>query len=315
MEYLSKRSLFENPAGLPLLTEYEQERLTASNATKLPYPHDQSLPQLFERQVALSADAIAFVFEGRVLSYRELNEQANQLARYLCRCGIGAEGRVGLCVERSLTMVIGLLGILKAGAAYVPLDPAYPQQRLAFVLEDARINVLLTQQHMLDILPQTNAQTICLDTDWESIDLEDQHNPPHHTEEDNLAYVIYTSGSTGKPKGVMVTHANVVRLFETTDPWFHFDERDVWTLFHSYAFDFSVWELWGALLKGGRLVLVPYLVSRSPDAFYELVRREKVTVLNQTDSAFQQVMRGEERSVTGGRHWDLGSLGGEVMGT
>src|SRR5436853_1394223 len=172
---------------------------------------------------------------------------------------------------------------------------------------------------MLDILPQTNAQPIWLDTDWESIDLENQHNPPHQTEEDNLAYVIYTSGSTGKPKGVMVTHANVVRLFETTDPWFHFDEHDVWTLFHSYAFDFSVWELWGALLKGGRLVLVPYLVSRSPQAFYELVCDEKVTVLNQTPSAFRQFMQVDEASahrdslalrlvIFGGEALDLQSL-------
>jgi len=305
---------------IPILSQTERRQLLASSTDASTNNwKGASLHELFEAQVESTPKAVALVFEGRRLTYEELNCRANKLAHHLRSRGVGPDVLVGISVERSVDMVVGLLAILKAGAAYVPLDPAYPQQRLAFVLEDARITVLLTQQPMLDILPQTNIRTICLDRDWEMIDQEDQHNPLHRTEGDNLAYVIYTSGSTGKPKGVMVTHANVVRLFEATDPWFHFDERDVWTFFHSYAFDFSVWELWGALLKGGRLVLVPYLVSRSPQAFYELVCDEQVTVLNQTPSAFRQFMQADEASahrdglalrlvIFGGEALDLQSL-------
>ena len=135
---------------------------------------------------------------------------------------------------------------------------------------------------------------MCLDADWESIARESEANPASTARPDNLAYVIYTSGSTGQPKGVLVSHYNVVRLFAATQPSFRFDEHDVWTLFHSFAFDLSVWELWGALLLGGRLVMVPYWVSRSPDAFYDLLSREQVTVLNQTPSAFRQFIWAEE---------------------
>ncbi len=300
---------------IPILSEKERRQLLASSTHVSPSSRrGASLHELFEAQVESTPEAVALVFEGSSLTYEELNRRANKLANHLRSRGVGPDMLVGISVERSVEMVVGLLAILKAGGAYVPLDPAYPQQRLAFVLEDACITVLLTQQDMLDILPQTNVQTICLDRDWESIDLEDQHNLPHHTEGENLAYVIYTSGSTGTPKGVMVTHANVVRLFEATDPWFHFDERDVWTFFHSYAFDFSVWELWGALLKGGRLVLVPYLVSRSPQAFYELVCAEKVTVLNQTPSAFRQFMQADEASANGdGLALRLVIFGGEAL--
>src|SRR5262249_33220601 len=139
---------------------------------------------------------------------------------------------------------------------------------------------------------------ICIDSEWELIERESAENPTNEATGDNLAYVIYTSGSTGKPKDALVTHDNVVRLFSSTQDWYHFDERDVWTLFQSYAFDFSVWELWGALLYGGRLVVVPYWVSRSPEAFHQLLRRERVTVLNQTPSAFRQLIRAEERAGT-----------------
>jgi amino acid adenylation domain-containing protein len=313
------RSVIANPdqpiSHIPILSEKERRQLLASSThvSKSSW-RAASLHELFEARVESTPGAVALVFEGSRLTYEELNRRANKLANHLRSRGVGPDVLVGISVERSVEMVVGLLAILKAGGAYVPLDPAYPQQRLAFVLEDAGITVLLTRQDMLDILPQTNVQTICLDRDWESIDREDQHNLPHHTEGENLAYVIYTSGSTGKPKGVMVTHANVVRLFEATEPWFHFDERDVWTFFHSYAFDFSVWELWGALLKGGQLVLVPYLVSRSPQAFYELVCAAKVTVLNQTPSAFRQLMQVDEASANSERlALRLVIFGGEAL--
>jgi fengycin family lipopeptide synthetase B len=175
------------------------------------------------------------------------------------------------------------------------MDPVYPAERLAFLVEDSAAPVLLTQQEMLASLPGGHAaRVICLDSDWGTIAQQPKHAPSSDVGPENLAYVIYTSGSTGKPKGVMVTHANVVRLFTATEDWYHFDAGDVWTLFHSYAFDFSVWEIWGALFYGGRLVVVPYLVSRSPEQFYQLLQRERVTVLNQTPSAFRQLIRAEE---------------------
>ena len=174
-------------------------------------------------------------------------------------------------------MVVGILGILKAGGAYVPLDPEYPQSRLAFMLEDTQAPLLLTQERLLEKMPARTAAIVELDSSWEAIAQESQADIDTQASAENPAYVIYTSGSTGRPKGVLVTHANVTRLFEATRQCFEFNEKDVWTLFHSYAFDFSVWEMWGALLYGGRLVIVPYILSRTPEAFYDLLVREQVT--------------------------------------
>ena len=283
---------------LPLLSEVERHQLLVEwNDTATVYPKAQTIHELFEARVEQRPDAVAVVFEDQQLTYGELNRRANQVAHYLRRSGVEPEVRVGIMMERSVDLVVGLLGILKAGGAYVPLDAAYPKERLAFVLEDADLPVLLTQARLHTELPGHRAKVVCLDTEWADIARESVENPVDTmVTADNLAYVIYTSGSTGQPKGVLVTHHNVVRLFKATEAWFNFKETDVWTLFHSYAFDFSVWELWGALAYGGRLVVVPYLVSRSPEAFYDLLRREQVTVLNQTPSAFHQLMQAEERA-------------------
>nr|AXN93625.1 PuwH [Symplocastrum muelleri NIVA-CYA 644] len=283
-------------AELPLLAERERQQLLLEfNHTQREYPVDQCIHQLFEQQVEQTPDAVAVVYETESLSYQQLNARANQLARYLQTLGVKPEILVGICVDRSLEMLVGLLGILKAGGAYVPLDPTYPPERLAFMLQDAQVSVLLTTQSQLDgSLPQHQARVICLDTDWENISLGSQENVMSGVVPDNLAYVIYTSGSTGTPKGVLVNHQNVVRLFAATQSWFKFNEIDVWTLFHSIAFDFSVWEIWGALLYGGKLVIVPYWVSRDFHAFYTLISQERVTVLNQTPSAFRQLMQVDE---------------------
>ncbi|TRU25539.1 MAG: amino acid adenylation domain-containing protein [Microcystis aeruginosa Ma_QC_B_20070730_S2] len=280
---------------LPLLTEFEKNQLLIDGHNpQVDYPVTKCLHQLFEEQVKRTPEAVAVVYSDQQLTYNELNNRANHLAHYLQSLGVKPDQLVGICLERSLEMIVGLLGILKAGGAYVPLDPEYPIERLSFMLEDAQLSVLLTQQKLGETLPQHQAQIIYLDTDWEKIAENSHSNLENTVTPDNLAYVIYTSGSTGKPKGVLVNHSNVVRLFAATDAWYNFNSQDVWSLFHSYAFDFSVWEMWGALLYGGRLVVVPYLITRSPEAFYQLLCQEKVTILNQTPTAFRQLIQAEE---------------------
>ncbi|MEW6304922.1 MAG: amino acid adenylation domain-containing protein [Verrucomicrobiota bacterium] len=281
---------------IPLLPPEERQQLEAWGEATASFPADACLHQLFEAQAAKPPDAVAVACDGQSITYRELNRRANGLARHLQQAGLRPDTLVGLCLERSVEMVVAILAILKAGGAYVPIDPSCPSERVAFILKDSNAPVLLTQRKLLPTLPLNNARIICIDEScppYAGSDAPD--NPASDVAPDNVAYVIYTSGSTGKPKGVMVTHRNVARLFEATRDWFHFDQHDVWTLFHSYAFDFSVWEMWGALLHGGRLVVVPHLVSRSPEAFLELLGRERVTVLNQTPSAFRQLAAAEQR--------------------
>ena len=240
-----------------------------------------TLPELFAAQVAKTPDAVALVFEEESLSYGKLDACANQLAHHLRSLGVGPEVVVGLCVERSPAMLVGLIGILKAGGAYLPLDPSYPPERLAFMLEDAGALVLVTQAGLLERIAKPRGAIVRLDADWPVIAQNPATAPANRLLPDNTAYLIYTSGSTGTPKAVVIPHQNVVRLFGTTEQLFHFDADDVWTLFHSFAFDFSVWEIWGPLLHGGRLVVVPYSISRSPKEFLSLMAREGVTVLNQ----------------------------------
>jgi amino acid adenylation domain-containing protein len=278
-----------------------------------PTNQDTCIHHLFEAQAKRTPDAVAVVYDGEKLTYQELNRRANQLAHYLRGQGVGPEVRVALSVDRSLEMIVALLGILKAGGAYVPLDPSYPRERLAFILEDTQAPVLLIQQHRLDD-SWHHAHVVCLNGNEEAVRRESSDNLASEVTGRHLAYVIYTSGSTGRPKGVLVSHANVVRLFAATQPWFRFGARDVWTLFHSYAFDFSVWEIWGALLHGGRLVVVPGWISRAPDAFHDLLWQEQVTMLNQTPSAFRQLM-GADEAIEAPRELSLRLviLGGEAL--
>src|SRR5437763_3572612 len=265
----------------------------------------QTVAQLFAAQAAQPPDAVAVVFEQEALSYAQLEARANQLAQHLRRLGVGAETVVGLCLERSLEMVVGLIGILKAGGAYLPLDPSYPAERLCFMLADAGAAVLITHSGLRERLGGRAARVVELDSEAAAIAAEPSSAPATAVRPQNLAYVIYTSGSTGMPKGVAVTHQNVVRLFGATEDLFHFNAHDVWTLFHSLAFDFSVWELWGPLLHGGRLVIVPYAISRSPKEFLTLLAREGVSILNQTPSAFYQLLQAEREDSDLGPALDL----------
>jgi amino acid adenylation domain-containing protein len=281
---------------LELLNEEEcRSLLDASGAVTCESAETLPIHRLFEHQVQKRPEAIAVTCEGRSLTYRGLNERANCLAHYLKSLGVGPEVLVGLWVERSLEMIVAILGILKAGGAYLPLDPASPKEQLAFIVADSGVRVLVTEEALAKDLPCSQLELICIDADWPAISKESCENPSTDLTGENLAYVIYTSGSTGKPKGCEISHHNVVRLFTATDDWYHIDHRDVWTVFHSVAFDFSVWEIWGALLYGGRLVVVPYWISRSPGEFLELLAAEQVTVLNQTPSAFGQLMQAEAR--------------------
>jgi amino acid adenylation domain-containing protein len=278
--------------GLEILPAEERTLLLATwNQTEASYPSERCLHQLVEDQVAKHPDAIAVVFEEQTLTYTQLNEQANQLAHHLIAGGIQPDDRVVICVERSLAMVVGLLGILKAGAAYVPLDPAYPIERLVQILADADpVACLLDRSGRLALGESIARYPNVWDFDqdrprWATLPAT---NPSRDTlTSHHLAYVIYTSGSTGTPKGVMVEHRQVSRLFRVTEDLFKFDRDDIWCMAHSFAFDFSVWELWGALGHGARVVLASLDDVHSIESFHHLVCSHRVTVLNQTPSAFK----------------------------
>ncbi|MFE2050995.1 amino acid adenylation domain-containing protein, partial [Streptomyces sp. NPDC059459] len=291
-------------ARLELTTPAERTRILDEWNGRTGEVPRTTLPELFEAQAAGNPDAIAVVSAETRLTYGELNAHANRLARLLVDKGAGPEHRVAVMMDRSADLVITLLAVLKAGAVYVPIDPEYPADRISYVLADSRPTLLVTHQAHAhtDMTGDVTARVVTDDPvvraelmSRDGANLSDTDRravlQPSHP-----AYVIYTSGSTGRPKGVLVTHGNVTRLFEATDAWFGFGPDDVWTWFHSFAFDFSVWELWGALLQGGRLVAVPFAVSREPGAFLSLLADERVTVLNQTPSAFYQLVQAESDS-------------------
>ncbi|MFJ2787292.1 MULTISPECIES: amino acid adenylation domain-containing protein [unclassified Streptomyces] len=255
------------------------------SAARRTTPADASLWDLFAEQVRLRPDAVAVVAGEERTTYRELARRAERLAARLAARDITRGSLVGLCARRDTDLVVGVLGILRAGAAYVPLDPDHPAQRLSAMAADAGLSVVVTQRGL-----EVPATPLLLDADTDG----DLPVPDVTATAADLAYLIYTSGSTGAPKAVTVPHGQVVRLMRATQDLYRFDERDVWTLFHSSSFDFSVWEIWGALVHGGRLVVVPFWQTRSPEDFQGLLAREGVTVLNQTPAAFRQLVAADE---------------------
>jgi tyrocidine synthetase III len=253
--------------------EEKHALLTALDNTKVAYPRNSTIISLFEEQVEKNPDRTALVSGKVELSYKELNEKANIIAGYLQKnYAVKPDDLVGLKLERTEVMIISILGILKSGAAYVPVDPAYPAERIAYMLADSNSKVVIDEDELRRIKDNEKEYSTA--------------NPSLANKPGDLAYVIYTSGTTGKPKGTLIEHKNVVRLFKTDQPLFDFSSADVWSMFHSYCFDFSVWEMYGALLSGGMLVMVPAETAKDPAEYLQLINERKVTVLNQTPSAF-----------------------------
>ncbi|MFD4181841.1 amino acid adenylation domain-containing protein, partial [Rhodococcus sp. NPDC058514] len=306
----------------------ERDAMASSwNLAGVPAPAG-TLVDRFARTAARVPGAIAVSCDGDILTYAELDDRANRLARILIDRGAGPESLVAVALPRTNDLIVALLAVVKTGAGYLPVDVTYPADRLSFMLADAAPLCVISASADLEHLPGADVPVVVLDSEEVSARLTAVSGAPV-TDSDRLApldpagtaYVIYTSGSTGRPKGVVVSHRNVLTLFANTEQKFGFDESDVWTMFHSYAFDFSVWELWGPLLYGGTLVVVDYYTARSPEMFLDLLRRERVTVLNQTPTAFYQLAEADRLAqedaeplslryvIFGGEALDLGQLG------
>ncbi len=273
-----------------ILPAEEIKQVEQCSSAKASYEVELTLSQQFELQVKAFPARTAVIYEQQRWTYTQLNEKANQLAHVLKHNGVKSGSLVGISMERSPDIVVAILALYKVGAAYVAFDPTYPDERLQYILDDSNITLMLTHEQSRERCSSLPVEILCLDRDVELLESQEKENINHSLQPNDLAYVIYTSGSTGKPKGVMVNHHNVGRLFKACSANMNYSEEDIWSMFHSYAFDFSVFEMWGALLHGGALLIVPHHVSREPEQFYNLIQAEKVTVLSQTPSAFSQLI-------------------------
>jgi amino acid adenylation domain-containing protein len=280
-------------SDFPMLSADETRQAIEGWNAGAVFPATSTVHERFEARAAEQPDDVAVASGAETCTYAELDRRANEVAARLLAGGVEPDRPVALYVEPSVDLIAGMLGILKAGAGYLPVDATSPQDRIAFMLEDARVQAIVTTSALASTI-QAAPDVPRLEIDRLGPAAGTMERPARRGSPDQLAYVIYTSGSTGRPKGVEVTHRNVTRLFDATDAWFGFGPSDVWTMFHSSAFDFSVWEIWGALLYGGRLVIVSHDVSRSPIAFHALLRQAGVTVLNQTPSALRQLIDADQ---------------------
>ncbi|WP_208344456.1 non-ribosomal peptide synthetase, partial [Aetokthonos hydrillicola] len=299
-------------AQLPLLTAAErQQLLVESNQTRVDHPQAQSVHQLFEEQVEKTPLSVALVFEDQQLTYRELNNRANQLAHHLQTLGVKPDVLVGLCAERSLLMIVGVLGILKAGGAYVPLDPGYPPERLAFILDDTQASVILTQEKLVNKLPNREAEVICLDSDWEAIANNSQENPVSAVTPNNLMYVIYTSGSTGQPKGVMIPHRGILNMLHWRQRTFGITQQDKVLQTIPFSFDPSVWQIFWPLSFGAQLVMARPGGHQDGAYLIKTIIEQDITVLGLVPSIIRMLL--EEKGIEKCKHLKHVTTGGEAL--
>lgn len=276
---------------IEILSQNEKHKLLFEfNNTKTNYLKDKCIHELFEQQVRRTPNNVAVVFEGQQFTYIELNQRANQLAHYLQDLGVKPDVLVALCVERSLEMVVGLLGILKAGGAYLPLDPAYPKERLAFMLNDAQTPILLTQERLLEKIPEHHSHVVCLDSDWKTIAQENQKNCISQVKGENLAYTIYTSGSTGKPKGVMLSHHAICNHMFWMQTTFPLTEKDKVLQKTPFSFDASVWEFYAPLLVGAQLVIARPGGHQDSSYLIETIIQQKITIIQLVPSLLRMLL-------------------------
>jgi amino acid adenylation domain-containing protein len=285
------KSIAADPEGkiaqMPLLTEAEQAQILFEwNDNRAEYPKNLCIHQLFETQVSRTPEATALIFGEQHLTYRELNNRANRVAHYLQNLGVKPETLVGICVARSVEMIVGILGILKAGGAYIPLDPNYPAERLALMLEDSQVSVLLTQENLIPTLESQHAEFVCLDTDWAQIASQSKENPVSKAETNNLAYVIYTSGSTGKPKGVAIEHRSASAFLHWATTVFSAEQLAGVLASTSVCFDLSVFEMFTPLASGGAIILVENVLHLPESA-----AANEVTLINSVPSAITELLR------------------------
>ena len=281
----------QNVGQLPLLPEAQQHLLLEQwNNTATEYPQDRCIHQLFEEQVKRTPDAVAVIFGDRRLTYQDLNERANQLAHYLHSLDVRAEVLIGLCIDRSIEMLVGLLGILKAGGAYVPIDPSYPQQRLAYMLQDSAVPVLLTTELLLEIIPEHQAKMVCLDRDWPAIASYPEQNPTSAVAPENRAYVIYTSGSTGKPKGVQICHQSLVNFLVSMNHYLELTRVDTFNAITTISFDIAALELYLPLIVGASVVLVPREIAIDGNRLLPQLLESGATVMQATPATWKMLL-------------------------
>lgn len=271
----------------------------------------KSIHEYVERQAEINPSRYAVKCNEEEITYKELNERANKLAHYLINYFNIKDNMICICLDKSVEMIVTILAVLKAGGIYVPIDPSYPSERIKYIISDCKAKIIIVSEKSHSIFNKKDLKLVNINRI--TVENESKENLKLKFNGEESAYVIYTSGSTGRPKGVLIPHYNVVRLFKETEKWYGFNEKDVWTMFHSFAFDFSVWEIWGALLFGGKLIVIPYEVSRSFRNVYELLEKEKVTVFNQTPTAFNQILNVEDEE--GVRNLNLRYIifGGEAL--
>jgi len=280
-------------SDIEVLPAEEELLLRSFNNAQCQYPREKSIVQLFEEQAIKNPDNVAVVCGTDQLSYKELNYRSNRFAKHLIKQNVQKGDIVGIMMERSLEMVVGILGILKAGGTYLPIDHNYPEKRIEYMLADSKTETLIIQKGFESYVE--NAELNLISFDEEAYCDIEGGNVGITMNSSDLAYIIYTSGTTGNPKGVMIEHRNVINLLLNDDVQFDFSENDVWPLFHSFCFDLSVWEMFGALLYGAKLVIVPLEITKSPKEFLKLMAREKATVLTQTPTAFSNLLKVEQQ--------------------